>query len=88
MKDLTVWVRMGDSGDYEAFDTPYDAGVDIAQYTSDRKPRYTDMGIELADWTGLNYISLFWGDKDAQPVGDANLSESDRMDFEQGLLDG
>ena len=87
MKDAKVWIRLGDNGDYEPFDTPYDAGDRVGMFTSDREPRYISKGIYLEGFEGDNYISLYWGDDDAQPVTDAELNESDKLDFEQGLLE-
>ncbi len=39
-------------------------------------------------FTGYNYISLFWGDDDAQPVGKADLTASERAEFKRGLYEG
>jgi len=96
MKDLKVWVRMGDRDDYHSFETPYDAGYEIGLYYDlpladiggmDFMPNYCSrFGCEMIWFEGANYISLFWGDNDAQDA--TKLNASDRLDFEQGIRDG
>ena len=93
MKDLKVWTRLGDQGDYEDYDTPYDAGIKIGEvysilepFEDEVKPRYRGKGYELPGFEGNNYISLFWGDYDAQDS--VELNESDKLDFESGLTEG
>ena len=50
--------------------------------------RYRSKGVELEGFHGDNYVSLFWGDDDAQPVDDADLNPSDKLDFEAGIQEG
>lgn len=94
--DLKVWTRFGDTSDYGAHDTPYKAGYELGNilnpdgsYTKEKPElQYRSMGVELEGFIGNNYVSLYWGDYDAQPVGDADLNASDRLDFEQGIYEG
>lgn len=86
-----LWVRTGDAGDYEDFDNPYDAGVAISvHYDSfDEMPKITRRryGVSIDPFfTGYNYVSLFWGDADAQPVKD--LTATDITHFKAGIADG
>ena len=87
--DLQVWMRIGDQGDYDNFETPFQAGQHLASFTGFAMPdRYVEQGVEIADFTINNYVSLYWGDDDAQPVGNGNFNASDRRDFESGLIAG
>ncbi len=88
-----VWIRMGDAAEYEHFDSPYEAGRAVGERLALRPQehqvlscRYRASGVEIAPYyTDRNYISLFWGDKDAQWVAD--LSIQDRREFERGVED-
>uniref|UniRef100_A0A6M3JGA9 Uncharacterized protein n=1 Tax=viral metagenome TaxID=1070528 RepID=A0A6M3JGA9_9ZZZZ len=90
MKDARLWLRLGDQGDYKDFDTPYDAGVEIGLVCTcnTAEVRFRDKGIEVDHFISDNYISLYWGDDDAQPANDANLNESDRLDLLVGIKEG
>ena len=82
---MTLWIRCGDADNYNEF------GIDLAAAAE-----YLDMlgvtaplvrcglyGVSAHAFTGHNYISLFWGDNDAQPdreLTDAELAElNDRL---------
>ena len=85
-----VWIRLGDLAEYEAFDTPYDAGFEVRQRLPERvlpSYFYRAAGVSIPpNFIGNNYISLFWGDKDAQWIRD--LSEEEKRDFERGVTRG
>jgi len=95
MKNAKVWMRMGDNDDYNSFDSPYDAGIQLGsilncngQVTESPTLKYRSLGVEAEGFCGDNYISLFWGNDDAQPVNESELNQSEKLDFEQGLLEG
>ena len=88
-----VWVRLGDSGEYEKLRTPYGAGIYVghslpAETTIGDYPlNYRSGGVEiLPDYRNLNYISLFWGDENGQWIRDLNNSEKGM--FERGVKEG
>jgi hypothetical protein len=71
------WVRLGDVGNYESFIDPFAAAQAIGEYLAeagmDMRARifsvHSDMGIVVDGFfEGNNYISVYWGDKEAQPV--------------------
>lgn len=77
-----VWMRLGDLGSYERYDTPSDAGYAVGEYFSGMGEvpisikHTTKYGIEIDPWfISYNYISLYWGDSDAQPIRELNHSE-------------
>ena len=93
-----VWMRMGDNADYEPHDSMFDAGSELGGYLGgyfDSTGGLTKMpvvskrgnyGLSVDPFTGYNYISLFWGDDDAQPV--KKLTQADIADFKAGIRDG
>jgi hypothetical protein len=70
-----IWVRLGDADSYNRFDDL----AEVAQYMSlfgvNHVHRSREYGVEANGLTGLNDISLFYGDNDAQPIRD--LSDQD-----------
>ncbi len=94
-----LWMRLGDVGDYEKVDDPYSAGYQVGSFLGENRD-LRDMGLEpTISWqplgvsvdpgfTGHKYISLFWGDEDAQPVGKPELTTSERAEFKRGLWEG
>ena len=89
-----VWIRLGDQGDYESYDSPNDAGIAVGDFMGvtgqSMTPigRANTMGVTVGSFQGDDYISLFWGDDDAQPVKRAVLSDKELSQFESGILEG
>ena len=89
-----LWIRMGDNDDYNEESSPYDAGVQVSSLIWDEnKPEASDIvwrdryGVDVHPvFSDCNYISLFWGDDDAQPI--RQLSKEEKAAFTQGLLEG
>ena len=84
---LLVWVRIGDMGEYESFNSLDDA----LEYLNELKAGevtgwvYGGMGvgIETVNYWGYDFISLFWGDNGANLT--AELDEEERATVEAGL---
>lgn len=87
MPNLRLWMRIGDAGEYESFDTvgeaaeelhahldPYDdcAGHYVTRYAGPAL-----VGVEV-DWlAGDDAVSFYWGDDDAQlvsPIEDKGMA--------------
>jgi len=91
---MKVWMRMGDTDDYHDFDSMFEAGSELGGYFDStsgltRIPavsKHGDYGVSVEPFTGDNYISLFQGDNDAQPV--KKLTQADIADFKSGIRDG
>ncbi len=71
MSENFVWLRIGDQDYYESYDSPYEAGIVVGkvllQYDykiEDIKKRKTGGGIEVGEFSGYNYISLYIGDEE------------------------
>lgn len=94
MSKRRVWMRMGDSDEYHYYDSPFDAGYDLGGHLSETGTEefkasdisWRNMGLEVDGFTGYNYVSLFWGDDDAQ--NPRELSSRDKAQFVVGVRDG
>jgi len=80
-------MRVGDQGDYEDFGDLNAAAEELAYHFRSGKARivgWQKYGVSIEPgFTGYNYVSLFWGDDDAQPT--RNLNQSDRRIFTSAL---
>jgi outer membrane phospholipase A len=65
-----VWVRLGDADSYNRFDELPDAAEYMALFGVKHVYRTQKYGVAAKGFTGLNYISLFFGDDEAQPTRD------------------
>jgi len=91
MADQFVWIRMGAAGEYEKFNTPYEAGSAVAQKLglSPEEREALRFGYQVSAiniepvYVGYNRISLFWGDDYCHWIRD--LSTEEKMKFEEGL---
>lgn len=91
--DEKIWMRMGDGGEYEDFDSPFDAGDRIGIFFSEdsKMPivsKHGAYGVEVEPhFPGpYNYVSLFWGDDDAQPI--RGLTADELAQFKSGIAEG
>jgi len=64
-----VWLRLGDADDYHNFDTIDEVKADLEALGLKKDfKKCRKYGISNSEYKGLNYISLFWGDSEAQPL--------------------
>ena len=84
---LLVWVRVGDTGEYESFDSLDDALDYLNELSAGHVIGWVDggigVGIETANYHGYDFISFFWGDDDANLT--ARLDVEERTEVEEGL---
>ena len=92
-KVARLWMRMGDTDDYNDFDSPFEAGDVIGAHLGEIKAvpsirKYGKYGVEVDSFFRgpYNYVSLYWGDDDAQPIRSITLV--DIADFKAGIADG
>ena len=92
-----VWMRVGDNDDYHDFDSMFSAGSELGGLLDTASPNgLTKMpvirkshrhGIDVEpSLVNYNYVSLFWGDDDAQPLKET--TKADIADFKAGIRDG
>ncbi len=69
MKNLTLWMRLGDAGDYESFGDDLDAAIGALQEAgSGPVLGRASSGIITERYRGNNYISLYWGDETGEDM--------------------
>jgi hypothetical protein len=86
-----VWIKMGAVGEYEKFNTPYEAGSAVARKLGlhVKELEHLRFGYQASAiniepvYVGYNRISLFWGDDYCHWIRD--LSPAEQRDFERGL---
>lgn len=78
---MNLWIRCGDADSYNAFGDDLDAAVDYLQMLGVTGPlvRCERYGVCAPGFTNWNYISLFWGDDDAQPERELTDGEVEAM---------
>lgn len=83
-----LWARAGDAGEYEPFGNDLDA---VIEYLNDVRAGAATgwidggmgVGMETVNYWGQDFISLYWGDRDANLV--RALSAEERANVAAGL---
>jgi hypothetical protein len=80
MPNTTLWVRAGDADNYNAFD----GFQEVADYLADMGATgplewCNEYGVTSPEFRGNNYVSLFWGDADAQPIRSLTTAEHNEV---------
>jgi hypothetical protein len=80
MPNTNLWVRVGDGDSYN----PFDGVQEVSEYLAEMGAtvpleRYNRFGVTRPEYKGRNYISLFWGDDDAQPTLSLTISEHNEI---------
>jgi hypothetical protein len=87
MRQQQLWVRVGDAGEYESFDSLGDALAHLNDLSVGQVDHWIDggpgVGFATPNYHGHDFISLFWGDDDANLT--AHLDADERSDVEAGL---
>lgn len=80
-KGSWVWFRTGDIGGYTCADCIEDAAEAFRELSISGPVsfRVDGMGFDAPGWDGHDYISLYWGDYDAEPK--RGLSEDEQAEF-------
>jgi len=83
-----LWLRVGDAGDYENFGDDLDAVLDYLNEL--RAGEVTGwvlggigVGLETVNYWGYDFVSLFWGDSNANLI--RALDDQERAAVEAGL---
>ena len=85
---MRLWVRVGDSGDYQSFGDDLEALIDylndlsVGTVTGWIDSGY-GVGFETPNYHGADFISCFWGDANADLL--AHLFASERRIIESQL---
>lgn len=80
MKDKYVWVRIGDSSEYEKYDSVEEA-LDALQSIPVHSPlMWRVAGFETLELSGEDYVSIYWGDEEASPTRELDKREKKLLD--------
>lgn len=63
-----LWLRAGDWGDYNNIDTFQEVAETLGPLGVGTIWRYVRYGVAGDGFAGQNYISLYWGDDNADPI--------------------
>jgi hypothetical protein len=77
------WVRVGDAGDYQSFDDLADLIDYLNELNVGTVWNWIDAGFTTENFYGLDYISLFVGDRDANH--DRDLTQDERRQVSKQL---
>jgi hypothetical protein len=76
MTNMKLWVRAGDGDNYNDFDGLEEVADYLAEMgATDPLERCDKYDVTSPEYRGHNYISLFWGDDDAQPTRPLRIDE-------------
>jgi len=78
MREERIWVRIGDMGSYGWFHDVLEAAYyfeEVEVFHEGVVPRWRNGGFEIFQYTGENYVSMYWGDDDANFIRDLNAED-------------
>jgi hypothetical protein len=81
-----LWICLGDQSEYEDFGDDFYALADyLCNYQIEEIDRWVERGFESGNFSGHNYVSLYWGDCYAEFISE--LSKEEKKELEK-LLEG
>ncbi len=84
---MSYWIRVGDQGDYQPVDDIAAAVECLNEWRVGECTGWVEggrgVGLETTHCYGCDFISLFWGDANANLI--RPLDELERADVEEGL---
>jgi hypothetical protein len=82
-----LWIRVGDAGEYERFDSILDAVEYLNQLSVGLVARWINggpgVGFESENYHGFDFVSCYWGDENADLV--RHLDAGERAAVESSL---
>jgi len=78
-----LWIRVGDCGEYEQFDSLDDAIDYLNELRVGNVTGWVEAGFETPNYHGQDYISIYWGGTDANHLAD--LDDDEQETIESGL---
>lgn len=83
-KGLRLWVRIGDTGEYESYGDDFAAVADALRELNPTDIAQCNGGLKADGFGSANYISLYWGDKDSHFLKNLSRSEFLKVCNEMG----
>jgi hypothetical protein len=79
-ESLILWVRVGDAGGYESFDSLDEVASMFAEWNISGPFELYRSGVQCDGYESMNYISLYWGNEaNAEMVRGLDESELDEL---------
>jgi hypothetical protein len=73
---LELWVRIGDGGEYESFGDDLDAAIGLLnECGAGQVTDWRQGGCDTVNFWGHDYISLYWGNSEANWESDLDDDE-------------
>lgn len=72
---MRLWVRAGDGDNYNPFDGLHEVADYLAEMGATDLEQSFWYGFISPEYRGHNYLSLFWGDDNAQPIRQLTIHE-------------
>ena len=80
MPNAKLWVRAGDSDNYNDFDGLHEVAAYLAEMGATGPLEWAnDLGVSSPEFRGRNYISVYWGDGNAQPIRSLTTDEHEEV---------
>jgi len=80
-----IWVRVGDAGEYESFDSIANALEYLNELKVGKVTSWRDFGFNTPNFWGQDYISIYHGTLDANTSGE--LTSNEKVTLESGLVE-
>jgi hypothetical protein len=81
----SIWVRVGDAGEYEFFDSIADALDYLNELNVGKVTGWRALGFNTPNFWGQDYISIYHGTADADALGE--LTADEKATLESGLVE-
>jgi hypothetical protein len=81
----SIWVRVGDAGEYESFDSIADALDYLNELNVGKVAGWRALGFNTPNFWGQDYISIYHGTADADALGE--LTADEKATLESGLVE-
>jgi hypothetical protein len=76
-----LWVRIGDGGEYESFGDDFAALADsLVEAGAGEVFGWRGFGVITEQYQGNNYISIYWGDAEANGIRDLSARERKQVE--------
>ena len=79
---MWVWIRVGDAGDYEPFDTLADAIDWLNELRVGQIDHFRYGGFDTVNYWGEDDVSCFWGNESAELVRGLDAIEQAALEHE------
>lgn len=82
-----LWIRVGDAGEYEQFDDLDDAIEYLNELCVGKIIDWVQGGFETQNYHGQDYISIFYGDSEANHLADIGEDEDEAQEHHRQYVE-